>query len=164
MTAPTPTPTRSRTTRRRLAGAAVATLVLAGGLTAWQSTIGTPSTGPSAVAVEQVPEVGDVLVDGQGKTLYLFEPDAASSVTCTGGCADKWPPLLVSDGPLPTGEGVRADLLGEAESEEGASVVTYAGWPLYRYASDDLGEATGHDVDENGGVWSAVTVAGTAAG
>lgn len=161
MTAPT---TPRRTTRRRLAGATVAALVLAGGLTAWQSTVGTPSTGPSSVAVAAAAEVGDVLVDGQGKTLYRFEPDAAASVTCTGGCADKWPPLPVAEGPLPTGDGVRAELLGSATSEDGTAVITYAGWPLYRYASDDPGQATGHEADQNGGVWLAVTAAGQPAG
>lgn len=163
MSTSTTTPGTTRT-RHRLVGAAVATLALAGSYPAWQSTAGTPSTGPSSVAVAEVAEVGDVLVDGQGKTLYRFEPDAAASVTCTGGCADKWPPLLVADGPLPTEAGVSAELLGSAASEDGEEVVTYAGWPLYRYASDDPGEATGHEVDQNGGVWSAVTAAGQPAG
>ena len=164
----TPTPAPLSSTRRRLMAAAGVTTALVGAGVVWQSQIGTPSTGPSSVAVAAVTGVGDVLVDGQGKVLYLFEPDKAASVTCTGGCADKWPPLTVpgaaGEASVPTGPGVRPELLGSAESEDGASVVTYAGSPLYRYASDDPGEATGHDKDQNGGRWYAVTANGERVG
>lgn len=150
--------------RRRLVSAAAATLALAGGITVWQTQQGTPSSGPAGVEVASIADVGDVLVDAQGKVLYLFEPDEAASVTCTGGCADKWPPLTVADGELPVGPGVDRELLGEAVGEDGARVVTYAGWPLYRYESDGTGEASGHEEDDNGGVWVAITPTGERAG
>lgn len=152
-------PSRPGRRRRAVATAAAVAVVATGGFV-YESRIGTPSTGPSRVDVAAVAGVGEVLVDGQGKVLYLFEPDQAASVTCTGGCAEKWPPLVAPDGELPSGAGVRPDLLGTAAGEGGLPVVTYAGWPLYRYASDDPGQATGHDKDQNGGLWFAVTSAG----
>lgn len=151
---------RQHRTGRWLAGGAAVALLAGGGFLVWDSQLGTPSVGEARVAVATVPEVGDVLVDGQGKVLYLFEPDQAASVTCTGGCAEKWPPLTLADGPLPAGPGVDAALLGQAPGEDGQQVATYAGWPLYRYESDDLTQATGHGDDDNGGVWLAITPAG----
>lgn len=153
-------PERDKARRRRvwLAAAAVA---LAGGIGVYEATSGPSYTGPAEVAVSSVGDVGEVLVDGQGYALYMFEPDEASAVTCTGGCAGKWPPLDVPEGAEPlVGEGVQKELLGQLPDENGRPVVTYAGWPLYRYASDNPGEVSGHDVDENGGRWFAVTTTG----
>lgn len=156
--------TTDRTHRRRrtaVLGTAAAVALIAGGF-AYVGQTGTPSTGAARVSVAELADVGQALVDGQGKALYMFEPDEAASVTCTGSCAAKWPPLVAS-GPLaelPTGPGVRPELLGSAEGEDGAQVVTYAGWPLYRYASDDPGQTEGHGEDENGGLWFAMTPAG----
>jgi predicted lipoprotein with Yx(FWY)xxD motif len=50
--------------------------------------------------------VGSVLVNSQGHTLYVFEPDNAKKVTCVSSCALVWPPLKVSTGTkaAPSGE------------------------------------------------------------
>ena len=57
--------------------------------------------------------LGPVLVTNKGFALYLFAPDAARRVTCTGGCAADWPPLLVQPGQtVAAGPGVRPGLLG----------------------------------------------------
>ena len=40
-------------------------------------------------------ELGDVLVDADGLTLYGFTKDADGTPTCEGDCAEAWPPLLV---------------------------------------------------------------------
>ena len=37
-------------------------------------------------------KLGTVLVDGQGRTLYLFEQDKGPTSTCYGACASAWPP------------------------------------------------------------------------
>lgn len=147
--------------RRRLAGLAAAAVLAAGGLGVYEVTTAQDYSGAAEVAVSSNEEFGDILVDGQGRTLYMFEPDEASSVTCTGGCVSKWPPLNVPTGGTPVvGDGVQQALLGELPDENGEPVVTYAGWPLYRYESDSPGEVSGHDVDENGGLWFAVTTTG----
>lgn len=153
--------TKTGRSRRRWAGLAAAAAVAAGGLGVYEVTTAQDYSGPAEVAVSSTGEFGEILVDGQGRTLYMFEPDEASSVTCTGGCVGKWPPLHVPAGGMPVvGDGVQQALLGELPDENGEPVVTYAGWPLYRYESDSPGEVSGHDVDENGGLWFAVTTSG----
>ncbi|MGI5231829.1 hypothetical protein [Actinoallomurus sp. CA-142502] len=39
-------------------------------------------------------KLGKILVDGQGRTLYLFEADKGTKSTCYGACARAWPPPL----------------------------------------------------------------------
>ncbi|HEU5228581.1 MAG TPA: hypothetical protein VFU49_12275, partial [Ktedonobacteraceae bacterium] len=43
-----------------------------------------------------------ILTDENGMTLYYYKPDTATTVTCTGGCATNWPPLLFSATGQPT--------------------------------------------------------------
>jgi predicted lipoprotein with Yx(FWY)xxD motif len=112
-----------------------------------------------SVDVRHVDGLGDVLVDGQGRTLYMFPPDAGRGVTCTGACAGTWPPLVIADSRTPTaGAGViKSDLGTVADPNTGARVVTYAGYPLYRYAGDvAAGTANGQALFLNGGPWYVV--------
>ena len=99
--------------------------------------------------------LGTVLVTNKGFALYMFAPDAARHVTCTGDCATSWPPLLVHAGEtVAAGPGVRPGLLGTEPNPGGGRVVTYHGWPLYTYLGDAApGHATGQGVDDDGGDW-----------
>src|ERR1035441_5197485 len=64
------------------------------------------------VAVRKT-SLGKILVAGvSGRTLYLLTSDAKNKSTCTGGCAQVWPPLLVSGKPT-AGKGVSKSKLGE---------------------------------------------------
>lgn len=102
-------------------------------------------------------ELGEVLVDPQGMTLYLFTQDSEGTSACTGGCAEAWPPLL-TDGAPSGGDGVDASLLGTIERDDGSMQVTYDGHPLYTYAADTApGDTLGQGV---GDVWYAVTASG----
>ncbi len=93
---------------------------------------------------------GEVLVDGAGMTLYVFDPDEQGPSTCYDECADAWPPLVTDDAP-DAGDGVDAGLLGTVERDDGSTQVTYDGWPLYFWASDAApGDATGQGVQD---VW-----------
>ena len=89
----------------------------------------------------------------RGFPLYMFAPDAARNVTCTGGCATAWPPLLVHAGQtIAAGQDVRPGLLGTAPNPGGGRVVTYHGWPLYTYLGDTAaGHAAGQGEDDDGG-------------
>jgi hypothetical protein len=73
---------------------------------------GTTSSGPSAtVNVATEGNLGKVLVDAQGRTLYLFQKDAGTNSECTGACATAWPPLR--DAGMPTvGTGLTASKVG----------------------------------------------------
>lgn len=120
---------------------------------------------PNRVTVQarSVPGLGPVLVDGAGRTLYMFPPDAGGRVACTGACAGSWPPLVIADGHRPrAGSGaIGADLSTLADPNSGARVVTYAGYPLYRYAGDlRAGVANGQALFLDGGPWYALTPGG----
>lgn len=98
---------------------------------------------------------GGYLVDGGGRSLYLFTLDTERSSSCEGDCAEAWPPLL---GDPVAGEGVDQSLLGNAERGNGAIQVTYGGHPLYRYGGDaEPGDTHGHGFNE---VWFLVDADG----
>lgn len=102
---------------------------------------------PPAIAVA-ASDLGEILVDGDGNTLYLFVPDAQGPSVCNDGCADAWPPLF---GEVAAGDGVDAALLGTASRDDGSEQATYNGWPLYYFASDtSAGDTNGQTVNE---VW-----------
>ncbi|MDO8530975.1 MAG: hypothetical protein Q7T26_02235 [Dehalococcoidia bacterium] len=103
--------------------------------------------------------LGAVLADASGRTLYLFAKDEKNKSTCTGGCAQTWPPLLSKDAPK-AGEGVTAAMLGTITRADGFTQVTYNGLPLYYFARDEKpGDVKGQNV---GGNWFVVNPAGEA--
>ena len=81
-------------------------------------------------------EVGKVLVDSSGFTVYRFSKDPRNSDTCVkiSGCTNLWPPLMSSGRPV-AGPGVRSALLSTIKLPGGGRQVTYAGHPLYRYSA-----------------------------
>ena len=48
---------------------------------------------PHTIAVSNNGNLGKILVDSQGRTLYLFQKDTGTMSACTGACAIDWPPL-----------------------------------------------------------------------
>jgi predicted lipoprotein with Yx(FWY)xxD motif len=104
--------------------------------------------------------LGRVLVDGRGRTLYLFEKDKLGKSACTGQCASFWPPLIASGKPLATA-GARASLLGTTKRGDGRLQVTYNHHPLYMFVKDARkGQTNGEEVDAFGVEWYAVSAAG----
>ncbi len=125
------------------------------------ATVGVPVTGEATVNVADVGTYGSALVDGEGRSLYLFTKDTQNSgaSTCSGDCLAKWPALTSQGSPV-AGEGVDATLLGTITRDDGTMQVTYNGWPLYYYAQDTAaGDANGQGV---GDVWYLVSPAGEA--
>ena len=107
-------------------------------------------------------EVGKVLVDSSGFTVYRFSKDPRNSDTCVriSGCTNLWPPLTSSGRPV-AGPGVRAALLSTIKLAGGGRQVTYAGHPLYRYsAATEKGETGYVGAQQFGGSWYAVNAAG----
>ena len=104
-------------------------------------------------------DLGDILQDGEGRTLYLFNPDGQGDSTCYDDCADNWPALL---GEVTAGDGVDESLLGTTTRTDGAVQVTYNGWPLYYFAGDAApGDLNGQGL---GDVWWVVDATGNAVG
>jgi len=117
----------------------------------------TPATETGTVQVADS-DLGSILVDADGMTLYLFEADTDGSSTCYDECADAWPALI--DGAPTAGEGADDSLLGTTERDDGEVQVTYDGQPIYYFASDKKpGDTEGQGV---GDVWYVVDPAGGA--
>ena len=117
-----------------------------------------PATPGSAatVATASNAKLGTILVDGSGRTLYLFEADKGTASSCFNACATYWPPLLTNGAPV-AGAGVNAALLGTTKRTDGTVEVTYSGHPLYYVVTDhNPGDATGQGVDNFGAAWDVV--------
>jgi len=120
----------------------------------------TPSSGGKASVKLASTELGKVIVDAKGRTLYLFEADKGPMSACSGACASVWPPLTTSGKPS-AGAGVTASKLGTTKRSDGATEVTYNGHPLYTYAGDSApGETSGQGLDDYGAEWYALSAGG----
>ena len=114
----------------------------------------------STVGVSDVSGLGKILVDSQGRTVYLFEKDAGPTSMCSGACAQEWPPVTSSSKPS-AGDGVTASMVGTTKRSDGATQVTYNDHPLYRYAGDNNpGDTSGQNLDFFGGKWYVLSPAG----
>jgi predicted lipoprotein with Yx(FWY)xxD motif len=143
---------------RLLITAAVAVLVGLGLTSAGQAAGGAAKVKTRHVAL------GTVLVDGSGRTLYLFQKDKSKKSTCSGACADAWPPALTTGKPTSAGS-ARKSLLSTTKRSDGTTQVTYNGHPLYRFSGDSKpGQTKGNKVNAFGARWYAVTPAGKRVG
>ena len=129
------------------------------------STTPSHASGPAyEVTTAQVGNLGPVLVNGHGFTLYLYIPDGHSGhSTCRSICALEWPPLLLPStvATAPSGGQARSSLLGVTSRGGGSRQVTYGGWPLYQWTQDTSpGEATGQGLNNVGGQWYVVSPSG----
>jgi predicted lipoprotein with Yx(FWY)xxD motif len=124
------------------------------------SQAGTTSGQAGTVGTANVGSLGTILVDSQGRTLYLFQADSGGKSACSGQCAAAWPPLR-ADGKPTAGSGVNASLLGTIPRPDGKPQVTYNGHPLYTFVDDQgPGQATGQGSTAFGAAWFAVNPAG----
>jgi predicted lipoprotein with Yx(FWY)xxD motif len=120
------------------------------------------TTSSAAVKTRKIKGLGTVLVNAKGRTLYVFARDEHSRVTCTGSCAQFWPPLKWKSSGKPKGGGsAKSKLLSSDKDPAGGRVVTYDKWPLYTYTGDSApGQANGQNLDLNGGKWYVISPAG----
>ena len=120
---------------------------------------------PSATAGAQIQvgtsRLGQILVDRNGRTLYLFVADKGMTSVCnSAACVQYWPPLLTTANPI-AGAGVDSALLGTTRRQDGTTQVTYAGHPLYYFITDKKpGDVTGQGINGFGGPWYVVSPAG----
>jgi predicted lipoprotein with Yx(FWY)xxD motif len=105
--------------------------------------------------------LGEVLVDGSGRTLYLFVADKGTQSTCnSSACVQYWPPVLTTGAPQ-AGAGINGTLLGTTARQDGTTEITYAGHPLYYFISDKkAGDVSGQGVNAFGGPWYVVSPSG----
>jgi predicted lipoprotein with Yx(FWY)xxD motif len=110
-------------------------------------------TGPPTIAVRSAPGYGKLLVDGAGRTLYLFTADHGQASACYSSCAAAWPPLIVRGTPR-AGRGLYTGKLSVIRRAGGQRQLTYYGHPLYYYVGDRRpGQILCQDAEEYGGHW-----------
>jgi len=145
-------------------GGAAAGVALAGsgtptgaayGATAVPAAATTPTTtGVGTAALKP----GTALVDGAGRTVYLFEADNGTTSNCHGQCAQIWAPVPAGG---PTSGGAQVALVGTTMRTDGSTQATYNGHPLYYFANDKAaGDARGQGINRFGGGWYVVDPTG----
>jgi predicted lipoprotein with Yx(FWY)xxD motif len=118
------------------------------------------ANGQSATVGVANENVGKILVDSHGRTLYLFERDSGAKSSCTGACAVEWPPLRATAKPT-VGGGVNASIVGTSARSDGKAQVTYNGHPLYLFSADQSpGDTNGQGVNAFGGLWYVLSSSG----
>ncbi|MFB7591374.1 hypothetical protein [Streptomyces sp. NPDC056169] len=105
--------------------------------------------------------LGQILVDGSGRTLYLFKADTGTTSTCDGSCAQAWPPQITKG--TPHSSGVSASLVATTARSDNSTQVTVNGHPLYYFVEDTKpGETNGQGVNAFGNSWYVVSPSGDA--
>jgi predicted lipoprotein with Yx(FWY)xxD motif len=114
--------------------------------------------GATQIAVAQNPKHGSILVDGSGRTLYVFlkdVPNTAAPSTCTGQCAKLWLPFVAASSSISAQTGVTSNEIGTFARPDGTKQVMYKNHPLYYFSKDSApGQTNGQGV---GGVWFVVS-------
>ena len=132
------------------------------------TTAKSPGAGSSPAAkfsIANVSGVGNVVVDGQGRTVYILTNSSKKNVPCTdaSGCTGAWPDLPFPDGTsaATAGSGINASLLGSMKLSDGETYPTYNGYLMYEYSGDSAaGQANGQGLKSYGGTWYVLNSSG----
>lgn len=93
-------------------------------------------------------DLGPILVDAEGFTLYVLLSSDGDPDACSGSCAEIWPPLAFD----PVGElgrGLDPAQIGQAPRADGTTQAVYGGHPLYRYRDDSVpGDVNGQGIND----------------
>ncbi|MFC6136326.1 MULTISPECIES: SCO0930 family lipoprotein [Streptomyces] len=103
----------------------------------------------------QNPELGTLVEDAEGKTLYRFDKDSAwpMKIGCVDACTDTWKPAKPVD--KDKVNGIAPELIGKVKRPDGTEQLTIDCWPVYSFTGDkEPGDTTGHN---NKGLWFAIT-------
>jgi predicted lipoprotein with Yx(FWY)xxD motif len=121
----------------------------------------TPAAAGTATVSVANSSRGQILVDGSGRTLYLFEADKAATSSCYDACVGVWP-AVVTTGPPTAGAGAKATLLSTTKRKDGTLEVVYNGHPLYHFSGDKTaGDVTGQGLSSFGAAWYVVSPGGS---
>ncbi|MFZ0324621.1 MAG: hypothetical protein WAN48_10875 [Actinomycetes bacterium] len=119
----------------------------------------TPSPASSTVGGTQAglttskTPLGTILVDSQGRTIYMFAADRSGHSVCVGSCLTYWPIVPAPAGAQkPNASG--AATIGSITRPDGAHQLTVNGWPVYTYVGDSSpGMTSGQGLNSSGGLW-----------
>ena len=113
--------------------AALAALALSG---LWANAAGAQPAGVRAV---DHPEIGRHLVNANGITIYFNDRDGAAAPSCTGDCAENWPPFA------PAAAEAAAGNFSIIERKDGLQQWAYQNVPMYMFHEDEaLGDIKGN--------------------
>jgi predicted lipoprotein with Yx(FWY)xxD motif len=100
-------------------------------------------------------DLGSILVDAEGFTLYIFTNDTEGTSNCNEGCIENWPAV---PGDSTIGPDLDASLFSTVTRADGSEQLAVNGLPLYRFVPDEApGDVNGQGV---GGVWFVVDADG----
>ncbi|MCD9872538.1 COG4315 family predicted lipoprotein [Streptomyces guryensis] len=120
-----------------------------------------PATGGVGTLQAHTSSLGRILVDGTGRTLYLFQADSGTTSHCYDSCAQAWPPDTTTG--HPSANGLNSTMVGTTSRKDHTTQVTYNGHPLYRFSQDAKpGDTTGQGSTAFGGTWYVVSPSGAA--
>jgi predicted lipoprotein with Yx(FWY)xxD motif len=118
-----------------------------------------PAASSSTVSVKST-SLGRILVDGSGRTLYLFGKDTGPKSTCSGACSANWPPFTTRSKPQ-AGSGASSSAIKTTPRSDGKLQVIYNGHPLYYFSGDQsAGQMNGEGVNAFGAKWFVLSPAG----
>ncbi|MHB1172756.1 MAG: COG4315 family predicted lipoprotein [Lacisediminihabitans sp.] len=147
-----------------LAGTAITVIALSGCSASGTPSASTPTVSASPTTVAAVDaatatnSLGEIVVDGNRMTAYVFDEDVANSgkSACVAACAAIWPAITSTTAtPVVTGiTGTVSTITGVS----GVRQITINGLPIYTFSKD----AAPGDVKGQGfkGIWHALTPAG----
>lgn len=96
-------------------------------------------------------DLGSILVDPDGFTLYVFTQDTGGESVCYDQCADNWPAVSADTA---ISSDLDAAMFGSTERTDGTSQLTINGMPLYLFAADEApGDVNGQGAND---VWFVV--------
>ena len=153
---------RSRTLLASVTALPLVALAVAGCGGGGSGSVSPPTTkdGRAATIGAANESLGKILVNSQGRTLYLFRKDSGTTSECTGACAANWPPLRANGSPT-IGGGASASLVASTTRSDGSRQVTYNDHPLYTFVKDTkAGDTNGEGLSAFGGTWYAISAAG----
>jgi predicted lipoprotein with Yx(FWY)xxD motif len=94
-------------------------------------------------------DLGLLLVDGTGFTIYRYDRDTSNPPrsNCTDACAAKWIPVKAGGNLAPID--VDQSLIGQITRDDGTQQLTLAGWPLYHFTGDtEPADTSGQGADD----------------
>lgn len=108
-----------------------------------------PAPADEAVLGVAPSTLGEIVVDADGMTVYVYGNDEVGSETsaCTGSCLDAWKPVTTVT-ETPQVEGIDA-AIGTIPAKDDTFQVTVNGRPVYGYVQDEVpGDVLGQDVGQ----------------
>jgi predicted lipoprotein with Yx(FWY)xxD motif len=103
---------------------------------------------------------GRIIVDGSGRTLYLFDAEGDRTPKCYDACAASWPPQLATTASTSDPRLIQS-MIGVSARRDGSRQLSYNGHPLYYYVGDrSPGQILCQAVFEFGGGWYVIDPGG----